>query len=115
MSRVDWRTSLGGEDSCDRRVIGSVPAFGGQVGTPAYEIYRRHSAELSSNIPNIVLVKVEDTQGEVTEYRAQYLVGADGRKLVGPKIGVQMEGSHEPSRLRQHAFSRRSFKILGWL
>jgi 2,4-dichlorophenol 6-monooxygenase len=125
MSRVDWRTSLGGEESFDRQVIGSTPAFGGQVGTPAYETYRRHSPELSSNLPlirsepifrkiaeernpgrilfnhrvldfedteNVVLVKVEDPQGKVTEYRAQYLVGADGGKLVGPKIGARMEG-----------------------
>ena len=125
MSRVDWRTSLGGDRSFDGRVIGSVPSFGGQVGTPDYEIYRSHSAELSSNLPLIrsepvfrsiaekrnpgkvlfshevvefkeqpdcVHVKVRDTEGGLRTYRTQYLVGADGGKTVGPRIGVKMEG-----------------------
>lgn len=125
MSRVDWRTSLGGSRSFDGRVIGSVPSFGGQIGTPDYEIYRNHSAELSSNLPLIrsepvlrkiaeernpdkvlfshevvdftqredcVYVTVRDFKGELKDYRAQYLVGADGGKTVGSRIGVKMEG-----------------------
>lgn len=125
MSRVDWRTSLGGDRAFDGRVIGSVPSFGGQIGTPEYETYRSHSAELSSNLPLIrsepvlrkiaeernpgrvlfghevvefneqsdgVHVKVRDANGGLKTYRAQYLVGADGGKTVGPKIGVKMEG-----------------------
>lgn len=39
-----------------------------------------------------VLVNVRAGDGIVKTYRAQYLVGADGGKLVGPKIGVEMEG-----------------------
>jgi 2,4-dichlorophenol 6-monooxygenase len=41
---------------------------------------------------DFVLVTVEDENGHTKEYRAQYLVGADGGRFVGPKIGVQMEG-----------------------
>lgn len=39
-----------------------------------------------------VLVTVRNPDGAITTYRAQYLVGADGGKLVGPKIGVELEG-----------------------
>lgn len=125
MSRVDWRTSLGGDRPFDGRVIGSVPAFGGQVGTKDFETYRNHSPELSSNLPLIrsepilkklaeernpgkvlfshevlgfteqpdgVLVDVRDSAGETRTYRAQYLIGADGGKTIGSKIGVKMEG-----------------------
>jgi 2,4-dichlorophenol 6-monooxygenase len=125
MSRVDWRTSLGGDRPFDGRVIASVPSFGGQINTPDWETYRRHSAELSSNLPLIrsepvlrkiaeernlgkvlyghgvvsfeelpdeVLVTTQDVHGNPTLYSCQYLVGADGGKTVGPKIGVKMEG-----------------------
>jgi 2,4-dichlorophenol 6-monooxygenase len=39
-----------------------------------------------------VLVTVRDSTGQQFKYRAQYMIGADGGKFVGPKIGVQMEG-----------------------
>jgi 2,4-dichlorophenol 6-monooxygenase len=125
MGRIDWRSSLGGDGPYDRRVIGTVPAFGGTIGTPDNENYKKHSAELSSNLPLLraepifrqvveernpgrvlfsqtvldfedkgdhVLVKVKSPDDKVTSYRAQYLIGADGGKTIGPKIGVQMEG-----------------------
>jgi 2,4-dichlorophenol 6-monooxygenase len=39
-----------------------------------------------------VLVTVKDSDGQETKYRSQYLVGADGGRTIGPKIGVKMEG-----------------------
>lgn len=39
-----------------------------------------------------VIVTVKDPHGKETLYRAQYLVGADGGRTIGPKIGVSMEG-----------------------
>ncbi|KIW95796.1 uncharacterized protein Z519_02860 [Cladophialophora bantiana CBS 173.52] len=39
-----------------------------------------------------VLVYVSNKDGTNSVYRATYLVGADGGKMVGPKIGVEMEG-----------------------
>ena len=39
-----------------------------------------------------VLVTVQDPTGKESKYRSQYLVGADGGRSIGPKIGVQMEG-----------------------
>ena len=39
-----------------------------------------------------VLVNVRDQDGKETQYRTQYLVGADGGKTVGRRIGVEMEG-----------------------
>jgi 2,4-dichlorophenol 6-monooxygenase len=125
MSQTDWRTTLGGDDPLDGRVIGSVPSFGGCAGSPDFEIYREHGAELSSNLPLVraepilreiaeernpgrvlfnhtvlgftqgedhVLVRVQRPDGKVDVYRALYLAGADGGKLVGPTIGAEMEG-----------------------
>jgi 2,4-dichlorophenol 6-monooxygenase len=40
----------------------------------------------------LVLVSVQGPDGEVKQYRTQYLIGADGGRFVGPKIGIQMEG-----------------------
>jgi 2,4-dichlorophenol 6-monooxygenase len=42
-----------------------------------------------------VEVIVQDTAGIESTYRARYLVGADGGRIVGPKIGVTMEGRTE--------------------
>lgn len=39
-----------------------------------------------------VYVEGKDTSGAEFKYRAQYLVGADGGRTVGPKIDVRMEG-----------------------
>ena len=39
-----------------------------------------------------VLVTVRDRDGRASQYRTQYLVGADGGKTVGGRIGVEMEG-----------------------
>jgi 2,4-dichlorophenol 6-monooxygenase len=39
-----------------------------------------------------ILVTVQDSEGVETQYRCQYLIGADGGRFVGPKIGVEMEG-----------------------
>ncbi|KIW98758.1 uncharacterized protein Z519_00421 [Cladophialophora bantiana CBS 173.52] len=39
-----------------------------------------------------VEVTVQDTAGTLSTYRTQYLIGADGGRTVGHKIGVTMEG-----------------------
>jgi 2,4-dichlorophenol 6-monooxygenase len=39
-----------------------------------------------------VLVTVKDSEGNELNYRCQYLIGADGGRCIGPKIGVVMEG-----------------------
>lgn len=44
-----------------------------------------------------VIVYVENKDGKKSTYRAKYLVGADGGKTVGPKLGIEMEG---PKQLR---------------
>ena len=41
---------------------------------------------------NSVLVKVKDADGVVSDYRSRYLIGADGGRFVGRKMGVRMEG-----------------------
>ncbi|KAF9888884.1 hypothetical protein FE257_008254 [Aspergillus nanangensis] len=51
-----------------------------------------HCVQEIEEHPDGVLVTVKAPDGTVATYRAQYLVGADGGKLVGPKIGVGMEG-----------------------
>ncbi|MET9410876.1 FAD-dependent monooxygenase [Streptomyces sp. NPDC002935] len=40
-----------------------------------------------------VLAEVRNTEtGEITTVRAQYLIGADGGRMVGPAVGIQMQG-----------------------
>lgn len=39
-----------------------------------------------------VMVTVQDQRGTETKYRCQYLIGADGGRFAGPKIGAVMEG-----------------------
>jgi len=39
-----------------------------------------------------VTVEVHTPENSVKRFRAQYVVGADGGKFVGPKVGVRMEG-----------------------
>ena len=39
-----------------------------------------------------VLVMVVDPHGKETKYRCQYLVGTNGGRFVGLKLGVQMDG-----------------------
>lgn len=40
MSRVEWRTSLGGNGPYDRRLIGHIEAAGGREGSPQSAMYR---------------------------------------------------------------------------
>ena len=51
-----------------------------------------HRVQEIDEQPDGVLVTVQDPNGAITTYRTQYLVGADGGRLVGPKIGVELEG-----------------------
>ena len=39
-----------------------------------------------------VQVSVKDIHGNITKYRAQYLIGADGGRTVGPKLGIGRQG-----------------------
>jgi len=40
MGRIQWKTSLGGPEVYDGRVLGHCAGFGGEYGTPAYDAYR---------------------------------------------------------------------------
>lgn len=40
MSRVEWRTSLGGDGPFDRRLLGHLEAAGGREGSPQAAMYR---------------------------------------------------------------------------
>ena len=39
-----------------------------------------------------VSVVVQDVDGKVTKYHAQYLIGADGGRTIGPKLGIERQG-----------------------
>ncbi|KAF2497046.1 hypothetical protein BU16DRAFT_459269 [Lophium mytilinum] len=124
MSRMDWRTSLGGSEPYDGQKVGTSHCFGGDPYSEAYEIYR-DSPSSPSNLPLIrsepifrkiaeernpghilfshtvldfedkgdfVVLTVEDAAGKPVQYKTKYVVGADGGKTVGPKIGIEMEG-----------------------
>ncbi|KAM5357362.1 hypothetical protein ACJZ2D_016338 [Fusarium nematophilum] len=125
ISRVQWSSSLGGDSPYDRKILGTVEAFGGGEETDQANIYQRDSPLRSHNLPQIrlepilrelaeernpgrvlfnhnvmsfephedyVIVKVLNEEKKELQYRAKYLVGADGGKTVGPKIGVEMQG-----------------------
>ncbi|KAL5356328.1 FAD binding domain-containing protein [Aspergillus floccosus] len=51
-----------------------------------------HCVQEIDEHPDGVVVTVKASDGTVATYRAKYLVGADGGKLVGHKIGIEMEG-----------------------
>ncbi|KAJ9494687.1 hypothetical protein H2202_009763 [Exophiala xenobiotica] len=54
-----------------------------------------HSVGDFRDLGDHVEVTVEDSAGAVSIYRARYLVGADGGRIVGPKVGITMEGRTE--------------------
>ena len=66
LSRTDWRTPPGGDGPFDRRVLATMPAFGGQAGTAAGDAYRRDGPELSTNLP---LIRLEPILRQVAEER----------------------------------------------
>jgi 2,4-dichlorophenol 6-monooxygenase len=39
-----------------------------------------------------IFVTVQDEDGIETKYQCQYLIGADGGRFVGPKLGIVLEG-----------------------
>lgn len=59
--------------------------------SPGQVLFRHKVTEFTAS-GDCVLVTVENPDGKLLNYRAQYVVAADGGKTIGPKIGVQMEG-----------------------
>ncbi|MGW0121057.1 FAD-dependent monooxygenase [Streptomyces sp. NPDC003327] len=52
-----------------------------------------HEITTFSDEGDHVLAEMRNVEtGETTTVRAQYLIGADGGKFVGPKVGIRMEG-----------------------
>ncbi len=51
MSRVAWATSLGGNDTLDRRLIHQVACFGGDDSAPNAQAYVNDAPERSANLP----------------------------------------------------------------
>jgi 2,4-dichlorophenol 6-monooxygenase len=66
MSKVEWKTSLGGDKIYDAKVLGSIRAFGGQPDSPEYKAYMLDSPVLSSNLP---LIRLEPLLRRVAETR----------------------------------------------
>jgi 2,4-dichlorophenol 6-monooxygenase len=130
MSKVRWRTSLGGDGPLDGKTFYEIDAFGGGKVAP---LYARDSPCPSCNYPQIrlepllrrhaesrapgklrfghelvsftqdgdgVTALVRDVAGDCTySVRAQYMVGADGGKTVGPALGVEMSGLKNIARI----------------
>ena len=130
MSKVRWRTSLGGDGPLDAKTFYEIDAFGGGKVAP---IYAKDSPCPSSNYPQIrlepllrehaerrapgklrfnhELLSLTQDDGGVTAtindlsknhsytVRAQYMIGADGGKTVGPALGVEMDGLKNIARL----------------
>ena len=123
MSKVRWRTSLGGDGPLDAKTFYEIDAFGGGKVAP---LYARDSACPSSNYPQLrlepllrehaeqrapgklrfhheltsltqdaegVTATIRDlATGKTLTVRAQYMIGADGGKTVGPALGIAMGG-----------------------
>lgn len=51
-----------------------------------------HTVVSFSDQVDHVMVKLQNAQGDVSNYRTRYLIGADGGRFVGPSIGAKMEG-----------------------
>lgn len=130
MSKVRWRTTLGGDGPLDGKTFYEIDAFGGGKVAP---LYARDSPCPSSNYPQVrlepllrqhaeqrapgklrfnhelisftqdddgVTATVRDIAADKTyTVRAQYLVGADGGKTVGPALGVEMAGLKNIARI----------------
>lgn len=56
-----------------------------------------HSVVDFQDLGSHVVVQVQGPTGSVSTYRSRYLVGADGGRMVGPNIGIVMEGRTEIS------------------
>lgn len=59
-----------------------------------------------------VIVQVESRDGKQSTYRAKYLVGADGGKTIGPKLGIEMDPETAQNR-HLSTLQGRSIAILG--
>ncbi|KEF62583.1 uncharacterized protein A1O9_00556 [Exophiala aquamarina CBS 119918] len=66
MSRVEWRTTLGGDGPFDRKLISTMNAAGGGPTTPTSEAYKRDSPVSSSNLP---LLRLEPILRGIAEDR----------------------------------------------
>ncbi|KIW43555.1 uncharacterized protein PV06_04646 [Exophiala oligosperma] len=66
MSRVEWRTTLGGDGPFDRRLLSYMNAAGGGPSSSMSEAYGRDSAVSSSNLP---LLRLEPILRRVAEER----------------------------------------------
>jgi 2,4-dichlorophenol 6-monooxygenase len=51
-----------------------------------------HGVEDFEEKEDHVLVTVQQPDGQIVQYRAQYVVAADAGKLSRPKLGINMEG-----------------------
>src|ERR1700712_5209228 len=79
--------------SCNLPLLRLEPIFRtiAEERNPGRILFNHTVSELDDNGES-VLVTVTSPDGKVTQYRAQYVVAADGGKFAGSKIGVQMEG-----------------------
>jgi len=123
IAHIRWCTSLAGDGPLDRRTFYRIESFGGGSLThyekdspcestlypqvrlepllrgiaepePGASVLYNHELEsFAQDAGGITAVVRDRASGESMRVRAQYLIGADGGKTVGPAVGARFEGS----------------------
>lgn len=122
ISGIRWCTSLAGDGEFDRRTFYRIESFGGgslthyakdspcestlypqvrmepllraiaEKEAPAQVLYNHELLSFTQDENGVAaLVRNRETQAEI-RVRAQYLIGADGGKTVGPSLGAKLQG-----------------------
>lgn len=122
MSQISWRTSLGGDGPLDRRTFFEIDSFGGGPLTayakdspcrstlypqvrlepllrdeaaaraPGRVRYNHELLDLVERGDHVSATVEDRASGERYGVTADYVLGADGGKTVGPKLGAVMSG-----------------------
>jgi 2,4-dichlorophenol 6-monooxygenase len=123
IAHIRWCTSLAGDGPLDRRTFYRIESFGGGSLThyakdspcestlypqvrlepllrgiaepePGASVLYNHELEsFAQDADGITAVVRDRASGESMCVRAQYLIGADGGKTVGPAVGARFDGS----------------------
>ena len=123
IAHIRWCTSLAGDGPLDRRTFYRIESFGGGslthyekdspcestlypqvrlepllrgIAEPepnASVLYNHELDSFEQDADGITAVVRDRASGESMRVRAQYLIGADGGKTVGPAVGARFEGS----------------------
>jgi 2,4-dichlorophenol 6-monooxygenase len=61
MSQVVWQTSLGGDGKHDRKIIGSIPSYGGYEGTAQHDTYKLGDLSVTGDVTHHFQTRFADS------------------------------------------------------